>query len=931
MTTDSTSVRRGTAHRWNRASPVLREGILVRVKVPRVLAMTALALGGLVAGLLVNAPEAAAASTTLYVAAGGTNTGTCTSSGTPCATVTYAVSQAASGDTIDVAGTIDDHVTVGDFSALTLSQWPGHSPAVLDGTSNGRVLNAVASNVSIDQLTIEGGMASSGAGVSIEGGTVTVSDSTIANNTASGVVGDGGGIFLESGTLAVADSTIANNSASGSGSAGGGIFLEGGTVTVTDTTIANNTSTVVSSNAVGSGGGIFNENATVAVTDSTIANNSAVSGGGGISGDFSRTTTLGATIIANNTGGNCFGTRIKSAGYNLTNSAGTKCGLATSTHDIVNANPELGSLQNNGGPTQTMAPAPGSPATGAIPLNTTLNGTQVCPGTDQRGVSRPQPSNGTACSIGAVEVTPDAAPTITSPDTATFTVGKTAAFQVTTTGRPAPTVSEAGPLPHGLILSPGGTLSGTPAKGTVGIYPITITANNGLGTVATQSFSVVVAQAPIPTQTPLVVPVTITPLLPKGINGVAYGTTVRYRITVDNTTGQDLGQSTLAVLLPGGPPFVGSGSVSLAATGSDKAKWGCFVADNTQGNPYVANCGAGTLPKGTDATFLLTGTVQSQVFAQPLTYTVTADVAVKYLDSTPTNPKVASEQSAQSSLNFGYMTSMSYSPDPLSAPVVPSGWSSTQAYDNGYFALATINLSYTTNVAEGYDEQVRLVWPKSDEKYFGTEATSSAFGPIMSISYNGNSQPCPNFKQQDPKDPTAPPTPKPELVCGFIPPMAPGSTATLQLAVFLAHSNPPPNALTLEMSFQNGHSALSYPINVVQSQSTSIASAHLAHAPLVWRKHHLYAAVKCRTPHRSCKGLFVLRRSHDGRRGGTLIAARYFTIAKRHTKLLVMPAHAVNRGLVAIRTIQHRRHSLITQLQMVRVHRCRPTGRCRLW
>ena len=57
-------------------------------------------------------------------------------------------------------------------------------------------------------------------------------------------------------------------------------------------------------------------------------------------------------------------------------------------------------LQNDGGPTETILPVLGSPAIGVIPSSpaTTLNGVQVCPRTDQRGVE----SFGN-CTIGAVE------------------------------------------------------------------------------------------------------------------------------------------------------------------------------------------------------------------------------------------------------------------------------------------------------------------------------------------------------------------------------------------------------------------------------------------------------------------------------------------------------------------------------------------------
>jgi hypothetical protein len=60
----------------------------------------------------------------------------------------------------------------------------------------------------------------------------------------------------------------------------------------------------------------------------------------------------------------------------------------------LTADPLLGPLQNNGGPTPTMAPATGSPV---------IDTGGGCPPTDQRGLPRPD-SGETACDIGAYEV-----------------------------------------------------------------------------------------------------------------------------------------------------------------------------------------------------------------------------------------------------------------------------------------------------------------------------------------------------------------------------------------------------------------------------------------------------------------------------------------------------------------------------------------------
>jgi hypothetical protein len=76
-------------------------------------------------------------------------------------------------------------------------------------------------------------------------------------------------------------------------------------------------------------------------------------------------------------------------------------------------------------------------------------------------------------------VTASQALAITSPNNTTFTVGTSGSFTVTATGIPAPTLSESGVLPSGVSFNAAsGVLSGVPASGTVGTYPITFTAQN---------------------------------------------------------------------------------------------------------------------------------------------------------------------------------------------------------------------------------------------------------------------------------------------------------------------------------------------------------------------------------------------------------------------------------------------------------------------
>ncbi len=83
------------------------------------------------------------------------------------------------------------------------------------------------------------------------------------------------------------------------------------------------------------------------------------------------------------------------------------------------------------------------------------------------------------------------APVITSLHSETFVVGSKGKFQVTATGTPAPTFTETGNLPPGVTLSAAGLLSGDPAVGSDGTYPVVLEATNAAGT-GTQKFTLTV-------------------------------------------------------------------------------------------------------------------------------------------------------------------------------------------------------------------------------------------------------------------------------------------------------------------------------------------------------------------------------------------------------------------------------------------------------
>jgi len=166
----------------------------------------------------------------------------------------------------------------------------------------------------------------------------------------------------------------------------------------------------------------------------------------------------------------------------------------------------VGDDSNNQGPTGTLVEAWDGAAW------------SVVPSPDPSGVNANLSLNGVSCtsstscfSAGAVgsAVLVDtgpipAFPVISSPSATTFTTGSLGTFAVTVTGIPTPSIMETGTLPTGVSFVDNGngtaTLAGRPGSGTGRSYPMTITASNGvyngLSSVATQNFTLVVHQAP---------------------------------------------------------------------------------------------------------------------------------------------------------------------------------------------------------------------------------------------------------------------------------------------------------------------------------------------------------------------------------------------------------------------------------------------------
>ncbi len=114
------------------------------------------------------------------------------------------------------------------------------------------------------------------------------------------------------------------------------------------------------------------------------------------------TATAFGTVVGSPLGGgdSCNSAQIVSGGYNY-EAGGDTCNFTDPTDVINGADPGLGALAANGGPTQTQLPATGSPLIDKIPAASPCGGVDVV--VDQRGLPRPVTA-GQYCDIGSVEV-----------------------------------------------------------------------------------------------------------------------------------------------------------------------------------------------------------------------------------------------------------------------------------------------------------------------------------------------------------------------------------------------------------------------------------------------------------------------------------------------------------------------------------------------
>jgi hypothetical protein len=279
-----------------------------------------------------------------------------------------------------------------------------------------------------------------GAGIFNDFGAVQLDSCVVSNNSAG--TGDGGGLRNNGGFVTVVDTTFVNNHAFHNGAidnsgvmsltgslvadnqarVAGGIY-NSGVLTVTNSTLSGNIAYIASGGAIDNGGtlvvanstfyengadlgaDIDNSNGSAHITNSTIYSTTSPSTNSINNGGISATLTLSNTILAAPIGitncANLSGSSLLVSADNL--ATDNTCAEATV---VLPDQLKLGVLQDNGGPTPTIAIPTNSVAINAgddLTCAASIGAPMFGAGSaDQRGVSRPQ---GEHCDVGAFEQT----------------------------------------------------------------------------------------------------------------------------------------------------------------------------------------------------------------------------------------------------------------------------------------------------------------------------------------------------------------------------------------------------------------------------------------------------------------------------------------------------------------------------------------------
>jgi len=324
---------------------------------------------------------------------------------------------------LKLAGALEDGAASGDLDVtgpLTI-QGEDTATTIIRGKKD-RVLDVFADGVIVADLTITKGKSpksdvggeASGGGIR-NAGALELQRVVVTRNRAAD---DAGGIANDGGTLTLVDSTVSRNKATDDA---GGMDNDGGTVTLNGVTFHKNktkdeagafeseqggtlvgTNVTVSGNKALEAGGVNAEQGgSIDLFNATLTGNKSKLGGNGVQvEDDGSAVAIQNTIVARNGKLDCSGP-IESLGGNLDGDG--SCGLAA-PDDRPSVDPALEKkIADNGGPTETHALLPGSPA-----IDFAVDA--ACPPNDQRGTARvDDPAvEGDGCDSGAFELAPPA-------------------------------------------------------------------------------------------------------------------------------------------------------------------------------------------------------------------------------------------------------------------------------------------------------------------------------------------------------------------------------------------------------------------------------------------------------------------------------------------------------------------------------------------
>ncbi len=316
---------------------------------------------------------------------------------------------------------------------------PNDAATVISGEGGRLFYVESGASLVLDGVTLRDGIAQEGGAVRVDGGGQLVATRSIFEENLA-TSGSGGAIFVAIGGVAhVRESIFRHNLAGDDGGAIATPLSSGGTTSIdvrqslffdNEATarggaimfVGDNSavweSTFVENTAGTDGGAIYIWENSISVIGATITNNSAANRGGGIFyfGDSLTDLELGRSIVAQNSAGEfadigraVSAMDVTSVGYNLVSVEDGGAGLVDGVDgDQVGTasspiNPQLVSLSDNGGFSQTRQPTQSSPARAAVPADAceAMGAGADFPLRDQRGVRRPA---GGTCNVGAFEL-----------------------------------------------------------------------------------------------------------------------------------------------------------------------------------------------------------------------------------------------------------------------------------------------------------------------------------------------------------------------------------------------------------------------------------------------------------------------------------------------------------------------------------------------